>query len=146
MFAALADSSGEARELFHRCSKIISSSQVISQALLDHAVHRHSSLLLIPFATSSRVCHGSLFFLNFPFAPLLHFLAIRRSLLHQTGPLLFLSLPSGSPGVAAAAQRSSVLPAADAAAADQQRSAAEPGRCATGKGASTVFFLTLEFF
>lgn len=65
-------------------------------------------------------------------------------LVFQIGPLLFRLLPSGSPGVAAAAERSSVLPAADAAAADQQRSVAEPGCCATGKGVCT-FFLTLTF-
>lgn len=61
----------------------------------------------------------------------------------QTGPLLLYSLPSGSTGIAAAAERSSVFPAADAAAADQQCSAAEPGRRATGKGVS-VLFQTME--
>lgn len=74
-------------------------------------------------------------------------------MLHSSLPFFFLSspspnavppsvfifahllLPPGPAGVTEAAQCRSVLPAADAAAADQQRStAAEPGSCATGKG------------
>lgn len=63
-------------------------------------------------------------------------------LVFQINPLPFLLLSAGSAGITAAAKCRSVLPAADAAAADQQRPAAEPGSCATGKGACT-FFLTL---
>ena len=42
--------------------------------------------------------------------------------------------PPGPAGVTEAAECSAVLPAADAATADQQRPAAEPGSRATGKG------------
>lgn len=58
-------------------------------------------------------------------------------LVFQINHLPFLLLSAGSAGITAAAKCRSVLPAADAAAADQQRPAAEPGGCATGKGACT---------
>lgn len=150
MFAALAASSAKERVLFHCSSKInflscpSSRETIMIQALLALTFIilqcHHFSVLVIPFITSSRVCHWS-FFISFSF-DIIAFPVICRSLLFQS-PLLFLSLPSGPPSVAAAAERSSVLPAADAAAADQQRSTAEPGGCATGKGVS-MSFLTLE--
>ena len=46
--------------------------------------------------------------------------------------------PSGPAGATEAAQRSSVLSAADAAAADQQRAAAKPGCSATGNDARAL--------
>lgn len=56
-----------------------------------------------------------------------------------------LLLPPGPAGVTEAAQCRSVLPAADAAAADQQRStAAEPGSCATGKGVCKFRFVSFK--
>ena len=66
----------------------------------------------------------------------LHFLC-RPSISHLSPPFL----PPGPAGVTEAAQRGSVLPAADAAAADQQRPAAEPGSCAAGKGVWMSFII-----
>lgn len=54
-------------------------------------------------------------------------------------------LPPGPAGVTEAAKCSSVLPAADAAAADQQRTAAEPGSRATGKGVCMSCFQNSKF-
>lgn len=58
-----------------------------------------------------------------------------------------LNIFPGTAGITEAAQCSSVLPAADAAAADQQCSTPQPGRCATGLDNSDNFlFQKMLFF
>lgn len=52
----------------------------------------------------------------------------------------------GTAGITEAAQCSSVLPAADAAAADQQRSTPQPGCCATGLDNSVNHVMQKEKF
>lgn len=89
----------------------------------------------------------ALYFLHAPFLPPPFFFLLL--LQNAVPPSVFifgrLLLPPGPAGVTEAAQCRSVLPAADAAAADQQRStAAEPGSCATGKGVCKFHFVSFK--